>query len=368
VFAHLSVNKEGPAAALNAFLRGLLESRRVEAVLAPRRLPSGDAAAPALISDPGQMEADPFAPVMSVSTASVVSSMTREAPLPGPVAVLIRGCQIRALVELVKLKQASLDNVILIGVDCAGTFNLKDYARLGGEPSIALELFEDSPAHKENFRAACATCVEFAPANCDLVVGLWGMNARKEILLEAVTEKGRALLEGMADAPPDAAAQRKDAVAALREKRVAADQAFREETAAIRGLDALTAFFGRCIGCQNCRRVCPVCYCRECFFCSDALDRAPEDILGRSRTKGAFRLPADTILFHAGRFNHMILSCVECGLCEQACPAEIPLMQMIKRVAHDAREQFGYLAGRSLDEEIPFTVFHEDEFHEVGES
>ena len=366
--ALLPVVDSNPAAGLNEFLKTLLESGKIAAVLAPRRIPGGDAVVPAMISNPAGLDTDPFTPVLPVGTASVVSSLTREGPPPAPVAVLIRNCQTRALVELLKFKQAHLENVILIGLDCAGTVEATKLAAAEDGGALAMGLFRQPEAHSEHLRPSCGTCVEFAPANCDVVVGVWGRGEGEPLLAEALTEKGAALLEGLEPAGEEAAARRGEALATMRKARVAADEAFRGEHAGVQGLDALTAYFAHCINCQNCRRVCPVCYCRECFFCSESLDQSPEDWLGRARVKGASRLPADTLLFHAGRFNHMILSCVECGLCEQACPADIPLMQIIKRVAHDAREQFGYLPGRSVEEDVPLRVFEENEFHEVGES
>ena len=40
--------------------------------------------------------------------------------------VVLRSCEIRALVELVKFQQAKLDNALIIGVDCLGTYKVTD--------------------------------------------------------------------------------------------------------------------------------------------------------------------------------------------------------------------------------------------------
>jgi formate dehydrogenase subunit beta len=63
----------------------------------------------------------------------------------------------------------------------------------------------------------------------------------------------------------------------------------------------------------------------------------------------------------------MILSCVGCGLCEQACPSEIPLMDVLIPVADNAQEEFGYHPGVAVDERVPIAVYREDEYTEVGE-
>jgi formate dehydrogenase subunit beta len=80
-----------------------------------------------------------------------------------------------------------------------------------------------------------------------------------------------------------------------------------------------------------------------------------------------FKMPTDSILFHIGRMNHMILSCVECGLCSQACPVDIPLMEIFIPAADASQEEFKYAPGKDPNEKIPMIVYREDEYKEVGE-
>jgi formate dehydrogenase subunit beta len=96
-------------------------------------------------------------------------------------------------------------------------------------------------------------------------------------------------------------------------------------------------------------------------------DQEAYKFLRKAETKGLFKLPNDSVLFHLGRMNHMILSCVECGLCEQACPNEIPLMDVFIAVAENAQKVFEYHPGKDPKEKIPMIVYREDEFSEVGE-
>ena len=69
---------------------------------------------------------DPFAPVVPVNGAKIASSITAK-PSNKKVAMVLRSCEIRGLVELVKLKQANLDNVLLIGIDCIGRYENLDF-------------------------------------------------------------------------------------------------------------------------------------------------------------------------------------------------------------------------------------------------
>ena len=83
---------------------------------------------------------------------------------------------------------------------------------------------------------------------------------------------------------------------------------------------------------------------------------------------GSLRLPPDTLLFHIGRMLHMSLSCVSCGVCEDACPAAIPIAQVFSLVGSRNQETFDYVPGRSLDESLPLRVYEEEEFKEVEQS
>ncbi|OGS52642.1 MAG: hypothetical protein A3K75_02720 [Euryarchaeota archaeon RBG_13_61_15] len=46
---------------------------------------------------------------------------------------------------------------------------------------------------------------------------------------------------------------------------------------------------------------------------------------------------------------HMADKCIECGECERACPAEIPLLTMRKMLAKDMKELYNFTSG---DEKI----------------
>ena len=113
--------------AINSFLESLLEKNLVSALLVPREVPSKDNIVQSLMTNSnGLKEVNVISPVLPVNSARIISQMTRLSSYKNPVGVVLRSCEIRALIELVKLKQASLDNLLIIGVDCLGTYSVSD--------------------------------------------------------------------------------------------------------------------------------------------------------------------------------------------------------------------------------------------------
>jgi formate dehydrogenase subunit beta len=103
------------------------------------------------------------------------------------------------------------------------------------------------------------------------------------------------------------------------------------------------------------------------LFDSAVFDAEAYKFIRRAENKGLFKMPSDALLFQLGRMNHMILSCVECGLCEQACPNAIPLMEVFIPAAENAQKEFDYHPGKEKTEKVPMIVYRENEFLEVGE-
>ncbi|MFP3870547.1 MAG: 4Fe-4S ferredoxin [Syntrophobacteria bacterium] len=77
--------------------------------------------------------------------------------------------------------------------------------------------------------------------------------------------------------------------------------------------------FEKCIKCYGCRNACPMCFCKECSLESD-------DVVPKGE------IPPQFPMFHLVRAVHMIGRCVDCGMCEEACPANIPLRSLYKKV------------------------------------
>ncbi len=103
--------------------------------------------------------------------------------------------------------------------------------------------------------------------------------------------------------------------------------------------------FQKCIKCYGCRNICPVCFCRECSL-------EHEDLVGTGR------MPPDVPIFHLVRAVHMAGRCIDCGLCEDACPMDIPLRLLYRKVNDIVADVFGYETG-SDPGLAPFSILGE---------
>lgn len=360
--------QEDIISSLQGFFRLLLEKGGLKGLLISGHLPKGTVA-PVLITDPEELKiADPLAPAFPLNAARMVSRLTKK-PLMEPIGVVLRSCEMRAFIELVKLKQGSLDNVLLLGFDCLGAFGNREYARLLEESdpfSLTLSFYRNGK--REEISSACKACTHPIPETADIAICSIGIDSG--FLLEAGTEKGEEVMGKLSLQEAELPEGRKEAIRELLAERSAyRDAIIRETGERTKDLERLSDYFSECVNCYNCRAACPVCYCRECVFLTDLFDHEPSQYLRWAKKKGAIKMPSDTVFFHMTRMAHMSLSCVGCGQCSNACPNGIPVYELFMTIAGHAQGSFSYEPGRGLEEEPPLSTFREREFPEVtGES
>ncbi len=366
--AYIAVENNDTLGAVQAVLGKILEMD-LDALMVPMRAASG-AVAPALVTDPALLnQADPLAPVYPVNSARVLGWMTQREPR-GRIGAVMRSCEIRAMVELVKLKQACLDCVTLIAMDCAGTVDVSTYVgQMQDKDQGWPKLFADPAAFSSTsdipIRDACQMCERPVYDDAQVSFQFLGHDLTQGFDIVLPDELGQKLgLEESQAGNGRAAAL--DKLVEQRTKR--RDEVFSE----IRGRlhdqdDGIEGVFASCIRCHNCMTVCPICYCKTCLFKGPVFDHEPIQYLRWAEHKGALRLPSDTMLFHLTRLNHMGLSCVGCGMCTSVCPADLPVGRVFRAVGSSVQAVFDYVPGYEPEQMLPLVAFQENEWQEVGE-
>jgi len=169
---------------IRQFLAHLLREETVHALLVTKQYPTGRNAAPVLVRDPEKLDGCvPLAPVQPINAAHALVELTREQPdAPSAksfrIAAVLRPCEVRATIELIKLKQIQPENLFLIGFDCPGVYNLKTYRAKcesdGDSLGLASGWGEEDP---EDLREACRLCTNFTADSADLSFVWMGSDA-----------------------------------------------------------------------------------------------------------------------------------------------------------------------------------------------
>ena len=367
--AMIRIDGGNPITAVQEFLRGLMDNDGIGGVLVPMHLFGKGIPMPTLVTDPEQLSgADPLAPAFPMNSAKLLARLTR-GQAGERIAAVMRPCEIRAFVELVKLNQGSIDDVILVGLDCMGAFDNVGYKAFRGDRDpfeSTLDFHKQVGNGGAEIAPACLACEHPAPENADIILGLAGADLSGHIPVTAATPRGESLLLSLGLPEAESGGGRDEALKAMVEVRTAnRDEMFERTRAATGTLTDLSEYLSSCVNCYNCRVACPVCYCKECVFNTDVFEHKPWQYMGWAKRKGSLKMPTDTVFYHLTRMAHMSMACVGCGQCSNACPNDIPVMELFRTVAARTQESFDYVPGRSLDEPPPLSVFKEDEFQEA---
>jgi formate dehydrogenase (coenzyme F420) beta subunit len=250
----------------------------------------------------------------------------QETPLPR-IGFVVKACDLRSIVALVKERQAPRENLLLIGVPCTGMVDERkvreavagaEIASFADDGATVAVRTADGVEHRFEREAvlqyACRCCQFPTPVGTDIAI---------EGPARAPAGPGDVLVKDIESLSP-----------AERWERFSAEMS-------------------RCIRCYACRQACPTCYCKECF----AEQNNPAWIgAGAERT--------DVSIFHLVRIFHQAGRCVECDACVRACPMGIDLRTWTKKIAADVRALYGFTPDFDPATKPPLVTFKEDDAQE----
>lgn len=333
----------------------------LDAMLAPVELPDHGGAVPEVIEHPDELKrVNPFLPVMFTNTAPMVADFIKDHP-GGHLAVMLRPCELCALIELQKRNRVQFPqpvtgddhkSLILIGVDCPGTFSPADYARhveqrLDDSEMIKVALTSGSyEKHAPSqVRTACQMCDSPAPFGADVVIGSIGTASEGYLLVIACDEKMDASLK-LADitngkATKNEVGHRENMIGKLADKqsRLKANL-LKKQTWHSEDLNSVMAMFARCTLCADCLDACPL------------YDGELTGMLGVGDMAQQRTHPLLTELVNVSRW---LASCSGCGMCQEVCEHGVSLMPIIITLSHRIQHELQYKPG-DPNQRLPWTV------------
>jgi len=289
-------DQQAIAGHLRALCQQLLEQGKVQQVLGYRPGTLPGRMVPALIGRPEDAKLLDWSDQCHTDLAVYLAGAQR---LAGKIGIVVKACDARALNGLLQEAQVRREDLTVIGVSCPGVLDAS---------SLALK---------------CYACDGEVAASCDYTVlpagaqpGAVGSGARRAV-----------------------AADPRDAQIEFLSRLPAAERwAFWQ------------AQFDACIRCYACRAVCPYCYCGTCITEKSQPQWIPTTIDGKGNTAWNFI-----------RAYHLAGRCVGCDECSRVCPAGLRLDLLNRRIALEMERRFDYRAGETMDGGPPLAAFQPDD-------
>jgi coenzyme F420-reducing hydrogenase delta subunit/ferredoxin len=199
---------------------------------------------------------------------------------PYRIGIVVKPCDSKSINVQIAEKRYNRDQLHIIGICCDGIHEGAGFGKSSGK-----------------YQARCLRCSERVPIIYDTLIG-----------------------------DPDAI---RPEVAPLD-----GDLALLEAMSPSERMDFWLSQFDRCIRCYACRQACPNCDCPTCLY-----ERDDSLWVGMNIEINEIRT------FHLGRAFHLAGRCVGCDECERVCPMNIPIGLLNRKLVKEVEASFGHRAG-----------------------
>jgi Na+-translocating ferredoxin:NAD+ oxidoreductase RnfC subunit len=235
-----------------------------------------------------------------------------EEPDTRKIGIVLKGCDSRAIVQIIQEKGLKREDVVIIGIPCTGVVDPKKLKEKFPGQHKSVNVKDDNDkfiitvegktqkiSKAELMPEKCKECEYPTPIIHDILIGKEIKGTKKPDYKEIGAMEKKTLEEKWKNWEKE---------------------------------------FDKCIRCYACRNACPMCYCKECMV----------DILDPQWVRRSVNLSENTA-WNLLRAFHLAGRCISCGECERACPMDIPLMKLNKKITKDIQEMYEYKAG--IDDE-----------------
>ena len=268
---------------LRKLAKELLETKAVNVVIGYRPSALEGLVTPAFVSEPNDVDSLVWNNRCYHNLARYLTKP--EVKARGRVAIVAKGCDVASVIGLISENQVKRENVVIIGLACNGVV-LRQSAKDG----------------KSVYPTKCFDCQVTIPRITDHLIGASDSQSPQGKLLTGIS---------------------------VDEEIARLDSATSEER-----WNFWKSEFDRCIKCYACRQICPHCFCEQCIVEKST----PQWISPCSSSKGNFS-------WNFIRAFHLVGRCVGCQECFRACPVGIRLDLVNRKMALEVKKDFDFEAG-----------------------